>query len=89
MTIMWLSYLSMPFFEGDHRRDAFVGLGQTTRSTGGATYRQINRQVSREQVLSKRNLFCYHDSSLATAVEERNEGLSDISNDEEGLSHTQ
>ena len=35
VTILRLSYLSMHPFEGDHRRKAFVGLGQTTRSMGG------------------------------------------------------
>ena len=39
-------------------------------------------------MLSKRKLLCYHDRSLATAVEERNEGFSYMSNDEESLSHT-
>ena len=35
MIILWLSDLSMPSLEGDHRSHALIGLGQTTRSTGG------------------------------------------------------
>ena len=32
---VWLIIISMPSFEGYHRSEALIGLGQTTRSTGG------------------------------------------------------